>query len=128
MASNTASGRRRHWADVVAIVTGFVLLGLAMRPGDQNASAGAAQEAGNPQLLWASHAFAGAAAIAAVFIAQRWQRRPLARVLLVLGALALIAALIVFNDFGPRALLTALLPALLLLVAASSVGPMPRDI
>jgi thiol:disulfide interchange protein len=127
----TAEGtgaRRRHWADVVAIFTGFVLLGLAIWPGDPSASAGAAREAGNPQLLWGSHAFAGAAAIAAVFLAQRPQRRTIARLLLALGGLALLAVLVVFNDFGTRALLTSLLPALLLFVAATSVGPMPRDI
>jgi hypothetical protein len=122
------SVQRRHWADVLAIFTGLALLGLAIWPGPQSASAGAAREAGNPQLLWLAHAFAGAAALAGVGVAQRWELRPLGRALLILAAIALLGVLFGFRDFGPRALLTVLLPALLLLVSASAVGPIPRDL
>jgi peptidoglycan/LPS O-acetylase OafA/YrhL len=128
MAVTTRGAQSRHWTDVIAIFTGVALLGLAIWPGDPSASAGATREAGNPQLLWGSHVVAGVAALGAVFVAQRWQRRPLARAMLIVGALALIAVLFVFNDFGARALLTTLLPALLLLVASTGVGPMPRDL
>ena len=128
MAVSTRGAQRRHWADVVAIFTGLVLLGLAIWPGPQSASAGAAQEAGNPDLLWLAHATAGAVALAGVVVAQRWQLRPMGRLLLVIAALGLLSVLIVFRDFGPRALLTVLLPALLLLAAAMAVGPMPRDL
>ena len=127
MAVSTQGPQARNWADAVTIVTGFALLGLAIWPGPQSASAGAAREAGNPQLLWLAHAAGGALALAGVVVAQRWQRRPLARILLVIAALGLLAVLIVFRDFGPRALLTVLLPALLLLGTATAIGPMPRD-
>ena len=128
MAVSTQGAQGRHWADVVAIFTGLALFGLAIWPGPQSASAGAAQEAGNPQLLWLAHASAGALSLAAVVAAQRWQLRPISRILLVVAALGLLSVLIVFRDFGPRALLTVLLPALLLLAASTSVGPMPRDL
>ena len=55
-------------------------------------------------------------------------RRAIARTLLILGAAALIAVLLVFRDFGVRALLTALVPALALLVSSTAIGPMPRDL
>jgi hypothetical protein len=114
-------------SDVIAIFTGLALLGLAIWPGPQSASAGAAREASNLQLLWISHASAGAVTLLAVLAAQRWSLRPLARGLLALAAVGLLATLITFRDFGPRALLTLLLPALLLMVAMIGIGPMPRE-
>jgi hypothetical protein len=48
--------------------------------------------------------------------------------LLLVAALALVVLLFMFRDFGPRALLTVLLPAILLLLSATAVGPMPRDL
>ena len=122
------SAKRRHWADVVVIFTGLVLVGLAMWPGEPSANTDAAREAGDVRLLWGSHAVAGAAAIASVFIAQRDGLTWLARVMLALAGVTLIAPLVLFRDFGTRAMLTMLLPGLLLLLAATSVGPMPRDL
>ena len=43
-------------------------------------------------------------------------------------AVGLVIVLFTFRDFGSRALLTLLLPAMLLLVSASAVGPMPREL
>jgi hypothetical protein len=120
--------QRRNWADVLAIFTGLALLGLAIWPGPQNASAGATREVGNPTLLWLAQAFAGATALAGVGAAQRWELRPLGRTLIILGAIALLSVLLSFRYFGPRALLLVTLPALLLLVSASAVGPIPRDL
>jgi len=128
MATSQQAAHRRHWADVLAIVTGVALLGLAIWPGPHSASAGAEREAGNAQALWLAHALAGASALISVGIAQRWGLRPLARALLLIAALALAVLLFMFRDFGPRALLTVLLPALLLLISATAVGPMPRDL
>ena len=108
MVATTENKQARHWADVLAILTGLVLMALAIWPGEPQASADAAREAGNPQLMWLAYIAAGGSAIAAVLVAQRWQRRPLARALLVLGALVLLAERDVFRDFGPRALLTVL--------------------
>jgi hypothetical protein len=128
-APSRQGAQSRHWADVLAIFTGLALLGLAIWPGPQSASAGAARESGgNQEILWLSHAIGGALALASVAIAQRWKLRPLARVLLATAAVGLVVVLFTFRDFGPRALLTLLLPAVLLLVSASAVGPMPRDL
>jgi peptidoglycan/LPS O-acetylase OafA/YrhL len=121
------SRQGRHWADVLAILTGLVLMALAIWPGEPQANADAAREAGNPQLQWLAYVVAGGSAIAAVLIAQRWNRRPLARGLLALGGLTLLAVLLVFQDFGPRALLTMLLQAIALLTSAVAIGPMPRE-
>ena len=128
MVATTDNKQARHWADVLAILTGLVLMALAIWPGEPQASADAAREAGNPQLMWLAYIAAGGSAIAAVLVAQRWQRRPLARALLVLGALVLLAVLVVFRDFGPRALLTVLLPAVALLASATAIGPLPREL
>jgi hypothetical protein len=49
------------------------------------------------------------------------------RSLIVIAAVGLIAVLFQFNQIGLRALLTVALPAILLLVAAFSVG-LPREI
>jgi len=119
---------RRHWADTLAIFTGVVLLGLAIWPGPQSATAGAAREAGNLDVLWLVHALAGLATLAGVTIAQKWKLRSFGRVLLVAAAAGLIVLLFSFHDFGPRALLTVLLPAILILVSAFAVGPMPRQV
>jgi hypothetical protein len=123
----TTSARRVESSDVIAIFTGLALLGLAIWPGPQSASADAAREASNLQVLWMAHAGAGALTLLAVLAAQRWTRRSLARGLLVVAALVLLATLLTFRDFGPRALLTLLLPAILLLVAVTGIGPMPRE-
>jgi hypothetical protein len=119
----------RHWADVVAIFTGLALLGLAIWPGPQSASAGAARESGgNQEILWLAHAAAGALALGSVAIAQRWNLRAIARGMLAVAAVGLVVVCFTFRDFGPRALLTLVLPAMLLLVSAFAVGPMPREL
>lgn len=128
MVAVARGARRRHWADVVAIVTGVALFGLAIWPGPPSASEGAAAESGRPQVLWLVHALAGMMTLLGVTVAQRWGLRQMGRSLIVIAAVGLIAVLFQFNQIGSRALLTVLLPAILLLVAAFSVGPMPREI
>jgi hypothetical protein len=119
---------RRHWADTLGIFTGVALLGLAIWPGPTSATAGAAQEAGNLEALWLVHALAGLTALAGVTIAQRWKLMSFGRTLVIVAAAGLLAVLFTFDNFGLRALLTVLLPAILLLVAAFAVGPMPRKL
>ena len=116
---------RRNVAGVAVILTGVILLALAIWPGDPTASAGAARELGRPVFAWASHGIAGILAIGAVFVAQRDRWRALGRVMLVLGGVLLLAALVMARDFGARALLTLLLPAVVLLASATALGPLP---
>ncbi len=118
---------RRHWADTLGIVTGVALLALAIWPGVQSVTAGAARDAGNLDVLWLVHALGGLTALAGVTIAQRWKLRSFGRTLVILAAAGLLVVLFSFDDFGLRALLTVLLPAILLLVSAFAVGPTPRD-
>ncbi|MES2524894.1 MAG: hypothetical protein V4617_19505 [Gemmatimonadota bacterium] len=124
-----ASPATRHWSDLLAIVVGVVLLGLAIWPGDSNASRGAAADVGSPQWVWIAHIVAALAALSSVFLAQRRERSGLPRLLLLLGAVALLAVFVIAlmaGDTGTRAWLTLLLPAVLLFVASAGVGPMPR--
>ena len=119
--------QRRHRADLIAIITGLALLGLAIWPSSPSASTGVAVESGRPDVLWLVHALAGGMALLGVTVA-RWDLRQMGRSLIVIAAAGLIAVLFQFDQIGLRALLTVALPAILLLVAAFSVGPMPREI
>ena len=113
-------------ANIIAIFVGLVLFAFAIWPHEPNASVGAQWEAARaPNQLWLAQAIAGMCSLLAVLIGQRWERQLLSRVLLAVAGLALLAALFVFRDFGPRALLTVLVPSLLLFVAAWAMGPMP---
>jgi hypothetical protein len=127
MAKVTSRPKVRNWADILALFTGVALLGISVWPSDVNASSNAALEARYPGLVLGSHIAAGTTAVLAVVVGQSWRRRPLARALLVLGALVLLGVLLLFREFGPRALWSMLFPAVLLLVAVPGIGPMPRD-
>jgi hypothetical protein len=86
---------------------------------------------GSPQWQWIAYIIAGAAAISSVFLAQRRGRSGLPRLLLWIGAFALIGVFVISlttGTSGPRAWLTLLLPAVLLAVASMGVGPMPRTL
>ena len=118
----------RHWADLLAILTAVSLIAIAIWPGEPSASVDADLETSATPALWLAHIASGSLAMLAVFVAQRWRNRSFARLLLVGGALVLLGALVVFRDFTTRALLTTIIPALALLVAATAVGPMPREV
>jgi cytochrome bd-type quinol oxidase subunit 2 len=117
----------RQWADLLAIFTGVSLVAIALWPTDATATAAADRETTVTQALWLVHIATGALTLLAVFVSQRWQRRPLARALLIVTALILLGALVLFRDFTPRALLTTILPAIFLLAASFGIGPMPVD-
>jgi peptidoglycan/LPS O-acetylase OafA/YrhL len=124
--ATTDTPRFRHWADVVGIVVGLGLLAISIWPSGVTASEEAAQGTRSPDTVYLVRALAGLAALASVVVGQRWRQRTVARVLMASAGAALLFTLLTFNDLGARALLTLLLPALLLLAAAAAVGPMPR--
>ena len=133
MATTTpaSSARTRHWSDFVAILVGVSMIGLALRPGDHNASNAAAQDLGNLNWILVVHIAAGAMALASVFLAQRRARTGLPKVLLMVAGALLLGGFILSimaGDSGARSWLTLLLPGVLLLVAAFGVGPMPRHL
>jgi hypothetical protein len=128
MATTTATApATRNWANILAIVTGLALWGIAIWPGEPTSSAQAQHEQVYPSQVWLAQAISGMCAILAVLLAQRWQRQLLARLLLVVAAAVLLLSLLAFEDFGPRALLTIVLPAMLLGAAAYGIGPIPRE-
>src|SRR5688572_4672433 len=118
----------RHWADLLAIITGVILLGIAIWPNEASATSDADRETTLTQALWLVHLAAGALTLLAVYLSQRWQRRALGRALLVGSAVLLLGALVLFRDFTLRAMLTTIVPAIALLVSSFAIGPMPREI
>ncbi len=130
MTETHSSPSTRHWADVLAILVGVSLLALATWPGEQNAAPDASRDLGRPQLAQMMHVLAGGMTILALFVAQRAERRGIARLMMLAGVVGLLvafAAALTTGTAGPRTWLTLLLPAALLGLAALRVGPMPRS-
>lgn len=117
--------RSRHWADVVGIVVGVSLIAVSIWPSGVTASSEATEVASSQSLVYLVRALAGMASIAAVLVAQRWQARGTARALMGVAGATLLISLVVFREFEARALITVLVPGILLLIAATAVGPMP---
>ena len=116
--------QRRHWADIVTIVTGVTLLGLVVW-GSPVMTTGSTLEMRYPDWVWMLQLAAGALALVAVWLAQRPRSVGLARAALALAGIVLLVGLAAFRDFGWRAWLTMVLPGVLLLAAARFIGPMP---
>lgn len=125
MATATKPRSSSQWADALAIVTGVALLGVSIWPSITASSDAGQAEVRNVAAMVLVRIAAGAIAIGAVFVAQRAQRRPMARGMLIAAALLLIGGLVIFRDFGPWSLGTMVLPAVLLLVSAMRIGPLP---
>jgi hypothetical protein len=115
--------RRRHWADIAAIVAGLMLMGFAIWP----IPFAGTSETGRQVGVWWIYALAGGSSLIGVFLGQRWEFRHLARVLILAAVAVLLYGLLTqFRDLGPAAVLTAVVPGALLLLAAPFFGPMPR--
>jgi hypothetical protein len=115
--------RRRHWADIAVILAGLMLWGLAIWPTPFVND----PEVAGRLAVWQVYAVAGGLTLVGFFLGQRWQWRLIARVLLFGAAVVLALGLLTtFRDLGPAALLTVIVPGLLLLLAAPFFGPMPR--
>ena len=120
-----ARAKRLNLVNVAVIITSVVLAGLAIWPGEPTASADAMDELRVPDYAWAAHGLSALLGVGAVFVGQRSRWRAYARLLLAVAALLLIGALLLGGGFGPRSILTLLLPAVVFAVAATSFGPMP---
>ncbi len=116
--------RKRTVVDFMVILVAVGLIGCAIW-GMPFAIARPSLEIQSVGLMAGAYALAGALALASQFAAQRWSRRGLARGLLVAAALALLAGLLAFHTIGPRAWITMILPAAILLAATPFIGPMP---
>ncbi len=124
-ASQTVSGESRQLADFFAILIGMSLLGMALYGGSLIAS-GEGEEIRHGQLVWLVYFVTGSVALIASGTAQyeRWQT--IARIVLAVDGLILLGGLVLFNNFGVRALLTVALPGVALIVLSRFLGPMPR--
>jgi hypothetical protein len=120
------SVERRHWADIMVILSGLLLWGLAIWPTPFVNTAG---EVAGRLAVWQIYAAAGLLTLGGLLVGQRWQWRGIARTLL-LGAVAVLAygLFTTFRDLGPAALLTVIVPGLVLLLALPFFGPMPRAV
>ncbi len=113
----------RNAANAVIIVTGVILIALAMWGGS---AAGVSATGESPASVpWMTHFASGALAIAGALIAQRWKLRRIAQLCLLISVALLIAALFMFRYFGPWAWATLILPAVALLAATPFLAPMP---
>ncbi len=114
--------QRRHWADIAAIVAGLILMGLAIWPVPFVDT----QEAGRISVWWI-YAVSGGLTLIGFFLGQQWRWRQLAQGLMFAAVGVLLYGLLTrFRELGTAAVLTALIPGLLLLLAAPFFGPMPR--
>jgi peptidoglycan/LPS O-acetylase OafA/YrhL len=115
--------RRRHWADVVAIVAGVwsfgeALWGPALFSRDTvDRGAGA---------TWFAFGIGGLLAIAAVLLAQRYTKP--ARIVLAIGG-----AILVISPFAYRSpvwlpIVSSVIAGLMMLGAAPFIGRMPREL
>src|SRR5687767_1998970 len=115
--------RRRHWAAVVVISSGLLLLGLAIWPPPFVNT----EEVGGALTVWQVYALAGGLTVAGLLLGQRSGRHTLARPLLLGATIALaVGPFTTFRELGPAALLTTIEPGLLTLVATPFFSPMPR--
>jgi len=123
--TSTATGDSRQLADLFAILLGMSLLGMALYGGSLIAT-GEGEEIRYGQIVWLVYFLTGTIALIATGMAQweRWQT--IARIVLAVDGLLLLAGLLAFNNFGVRALLTVALPGVALIVLSRFLGPLPR--
>jgi peptidoglycan/LPS O-acetylase OafA/YrhL len=119
----SAAGQRRRWADIVVILVGLALVGLAAWNAPISAGAEPDETRSIPSIYMA-YAVGGGLALAAVFAVHRW--KGVGRLLLLAAALVLLGYGVAGYQQGEALWLTVVLPGLLLLGAAPFFGPMPR--
>ncbi|HEU4749143.1 MAG TPA: hypothetical protein VFS56_11625 [Gemmatimonadaceae bacterium] len=120
-----ATADSRQLADFFVILIGMSLLGLALYGGPLVAT-GETEEIRYGQVVWLVLFITGSVALIATGMAQweRWQT--IARIVLAVDGLILLAGLLAFNNFGVRALLSVALPGVAFIVLSRFLGPIPR--
>jgi hypothetical protein len=119
----TAERERRHWADIVVIVTGLLLVGLAAWNGP--ASSGPRADVVSLAWMYVAYGIGGGLALLALFVAHH--SRTGGRILLGAAALVVLGfGLNAFRQSSPALWLTVVVPGLLLLGATPFMGRMPR--
>jgi hypothetical protein len=122
--TQTASATSHQWADLVAIMLGMSLLGMALYGAPLIAS-GEREEIRYGQIVWLVYFLTGTVALIATGFAQ-WERyQTIARIILALNGLALLGGLFAFDNFGWRALVTVALPGVVFILLSRFLGPLP---
>jgi hypothetical protein len=115
--------KRRRWADVVLIVAGlYVFLAAVWSPPAQGPET-AMTEATDHGTWWWVLAIGGSLALFAVPVAMK--NVLIARLMAGVAAVVLLAGLLAFDTIGWLAIRSLLIPAILILIAAPFMGPMP---
>jgi hypothetical protein len=118
-----SKARRRHWADLVAILAGVWSFGEAlwgpalfsMETIDRGAGA-----------TWFAFGISGLLAIGAVLLAQR--RTKPARILLAIAGLILVASPFAYRNPVSLPIIAAVIAGVAMLAAAPFIGRMPREL
>jgi uncharacterized membrane protein len=115
--------RRRHWADVVAIIAGVWAFGEAIWGPALFSSETVDRGAG---ATWLAFGIGGLLAIGAVLLAQRNTR--LARLLLGLAGVLLVLSPLAYRHPSWLPIVSSLAVGLAMLAAAPFIGRMPREL
>jgi hypothetical protein len=115
--------RRRHWADLVAIVAGVWSFGQALWGPTIFANQVIDRGVGP---TWLAYGLGGLLAIVSVVLAQRY-RGP-ARIMLGLAGLILVIAPFAYRTAVWLPILTSIAAGLAMLAAAPFIGRMPREL
>ena len=113
---------RRRWADVVLIVVGLSLFGLAVWFPPFSTT----DEAPQAISLWPNYALAGGLILAALLLGQRWDWLWVSRLMLLAAVAVLIIGLFRVRASGMVPWLTMIIPGIAVLLATPFFGPMPR--
>jgi hypothetical protein len=122
-ANRAQDARRRHWADLLAIVAGVWTFGQALW-GPTVFSSAAIDRGVGPN--WLAFGIGGLVALGSVFLAQRYTRP--ARIILGLAGLMLLLVPFAYRYPVWPPIVSSVLSGLAMLAAAPFIGPMPRHI
>lgn len=118
---DVATARRQRWADIVVMVAGLWVTGWAFwSPIVPSPEVGAVRDFAG---WWAVSAISGLTAFASVLVTFR--STAVARVMLVIAAAVLLVGVFLFERITVSAFSRIIVPAILMLLAAPFIGPMP---
>jgi hypothetical protein len=121
--SPAKDARRRHWADVLAIVAGVWAFGEAIWGPAVFSSETTDRGAG---ASWLAFGVAGLLAVGAVFLAQRYTRP--ARIVLGVAGLILVVSPFAYRSPAWLPIISSVIVGLAMLAAAPFIGRMPREL
>ncbi len=121
--SNVGKAKRRKWADLAVLVAAIYALVFAIWAPEATAPNTATSEVSGKGTWYFAHMLGGILPLAGYFVALKSSMA--GKVLVGLGAGALLAGLAGFDEIGGIALRNIILPAVIMLVALPFFGRMP---